>query len=65
MRILLFLLGVLTIFSFFIAIFIMICIVYRYFDLDRVVFAEERAERLAEEARLQAEELGVENNVNV
>ena len=63
MRILIFLIGVLTVFSFFVAFFITICIVYRYFDLDRFFYRKEIAERLAEEVRLQAEELGVENNV--
>lgn len=63
MRILLFLLGALTVISFFVAFFITICIVYRYFDLDRFFYRKEREERSAEEARLQRELLGVEENV--
>lgn len=65
MRIILFLLGAMTVFAFLIALFFMICIIYRYFDLDRFFFAKERAERLAEEAKYQAEELEFENNANV
>lgn len=63
MRILLFLLSALTVFAFFVSLFFVICIVYRYFDLDRFFYRKERAERLAEEAKYQAEELGVKNNV--
>ena len=65
MRIILFLLGAMTVFAFLVALFLVICIIYRYFDLDRFFYRKERAERLAEEVRLQAEELGVENNVNI
>ncbi len=62
MRILLFLLGAMMVFAFFVSLFFIICIIYRYFDLDRFFYRKERKARLEEEARLQVE-WEVENNV--
>lgn len=62
MRILLFLLGAMMVFAFFVSLFFIICIVYRYFDLDQYFYRKERKARLEEEARLQVE-WEVENNV--
>jgi len=62
MRILLFLLGAMMVFAFFVSLFFIICIIYRYFDLDQYFYRKERKARLEEEARLQVE-WEVENNV--
>ena len=62
MRIILFLLGAMTVFAFLIALFLVIYIFYRYFNLDKYIYRKEIAERLAEEARLQVE-WEIENNV--
>ncbi len=49
MRILLFLLSALTVFAFLISLFFLICITYRYFDLDRFFYRKEREQRRLDE----------------
>ncbi len=64
MRILLFLLAALTAFAFLVSLFFLICITYRYFDLDRFFYRKEREQRRLEEEEAEFQlKIGVENDI--